>query len=310
MPTSGTSIFNLDLNNLIEEAFERCGSELRSGYDLRTARRTLNLLTIEWANRGINLWTIEQGTIPLVTGQAIYPVPSDTIQLLDTVIRQNPGTLNQTDINISNIAEPTYSSIPNKLTQGRPIQYWFNRQSGNENITTVTLTANISALDTTISVSNASVLASAGFVKIGNETISYPNVDITNNQLLNCARGQNYTTAAAHLSGAVLTNQNLPCVNIWPTPNAPGNQYTFIYWRMRRMQDAGNGTTVQDIPFRLIPCMVSGIAFHLSMKLPNVDMQRIAMLKADYEEQWMMASSEDRETAPLRIVPRNMFYYG
>jgi hypothetical protein len=73
MPTSGTSIFNLDLNNLIEEAFERCGSELRSGYDLRTARRTLNLLTIEWANRGINLWTIEQGTIPLVTGQAIYP---------------------------------------------------------------------------------------------------------------------------------------------------------------------------------------------------------------------------------------------
>jgi hypothetical protein len=310
MPTSGTSIFNLDLNNLIEEAFERCGSELRSGYDLRTARRTLNLLTIEWANRGINLWTIEQGTIPLVTGQAIYPVPSDTIQLLDTVIRQNPGTLNQTDINISNIAEPTYSSIPNKLTQGRPIQYWFNRQSGNENITTVTLTANISALDTTISVSNASVLASAGFVKIGNETISYPNVDITNNQLLNCARGQNYTTAAAHLSGAVLTNQNLPCVNIWPTPNAPGNQYTFIYWRMRRMQDAGNGTTVQDIPFRLIPCMVSGIAFHLSMKLPNVDMQRIAMLKADYEEQWMLASSEDRETAPLRIVPRNMFYYG
>jgi hypothetical protein len=310
MPTSGTSIFNLDLNNLIEEAFERCGSELRSGYDLRTARRTLNLLTIEWANRGINLWTIEQGTIPLVTGQAIYPVPNDTIQLLDTVIRQNPGTLNQTDINISNIAEPTYSSIPNKLTQGRPIQYWFNRQSGNENITTVTLTANISALDTTISVSNASVLASAGFVKIGNETISYPNVDITNNQLLNCARGQNYTTAAAHLSGAVLTNQNLPCVNIWPTPNAPGNQYTFIYWRMRRMQDAGNGTTVQDIPFRLIPCMVSGIAFHLSMKLPNVDMQRIAMLKADYEEQWMMASSEDRETAPLRIVPRNMFYYG
>jgi hypothetical protein len=310
MPTSGTSIFNLDLNNLIEEAFERCGSELRSGYDLRTARRTLNLLTIEWANRGINLWTIEQGTIPLVTGQAIYPVPNDTIQLLDTVIRQNPGTLNQSDINISNIAEPTYSSIPNKLAQGRPIQYWFNRQSGNENITTATLTANISALDTTISVSNAAVLASAGFIKIGNETISYPNVDITNNQLLNCARGQNYTTAAAHLSGAVLTNQNLPCVNIWPTPSAPGNQYTFIYWRMRRMQDAGNGTTVQDIPFRLIPCMVSGIAFHLSMKLPNVDMQRIAMLKADYEEQWMLASSEDRETAPLRIVPRNMFYYG
>ena len=310
MPTSGTSVFNLDLNNLIEEAFERCGSELRTGYDLKTARRTLNLLTIEWSNRGINLWTIEQGTIPLVTGQAIYPVPVDTIQLLDTVIRQNPGTLNQTDINISNIAEPTYSSIPNKLTQGRPIQYWFNRQSGNENTTTITLADDISATATTIQLSNVDSLASAGFIKIGSETISYPNVDPSTNQLLNCARGQYGTTAAAHLTGAAISVQNLPCINIWPTPNAPGDQYTFVYWRMRRMQDAGNGTTVQDIPFRLIPCMVAGIAYHLSMKIPSVDPTRIAMLKADYEEQWMLASSEDRETAPLRIVPRNMFYYG
>ena len=312
MPTSGTVAFNLDLSNLIEEAFERVGGELRSGYDLRTARRSLNLLTIEWSNRGVNLWTMEQGSFPLVTGQAIYPIPTDTIQLLDTVIRQNPGTLNQIDINISNIAEPTYSSIPNKLTQGRPIQYWFNRQSGNDNPTTVTLQSNITATDTTITVSNVSALASAGFVKINNETISYPNVDITNNQLLNCARGQYGTTATAHnvIGTPPLTNQNLPCVNIWPTPNPPGDQYTFVYWRLRRMQDAGNGTTVQDIPFRMIPCMVSGLAYHLGMKLPTVDSTRRAELKMDYEEQWLMASSEDRETAPLRIVPRNIFYAG
>ena len=310
MPTSGTSIFNLDLNNLIEEAFERCGSELRSGYELRTARRSLNLLTIEWANRGINLWTMEQGTIPLVTGQAIYPVPSDTIQLLDTVIRQNPGTLNQTDINISNIAEPTYASIPNKLTQGRPIQYWFNRQTGESNPTTVTLAAGISVSATTITVSDVRSLPSAGFIKIDDETISYPNIDVTNNQLLNCARGQNGTSPAVHIIDDPITVQNLPCINIWPTPNAPGDQYTFIYWRLRRMQDAGNGTTIQDIPFRLIPCMVAGIAYYLSLKIPNVDAARVALLKADYEEQWMLASSEDRETAPLRIVPRNMFYYG
>jgi hypothetical protein len=310
MPTSGLSLFNLDLNNIVEEAFERCGAELRSGYDLRTARRSLNLLTIEWANRGINLWTMEQGSFPLVTGQAIYPIPVDTIQILDTVIRQNPGTLNQIDINISNIAEPTYSSIPNKLTQGRPIQYWFNRQSGNENPTTVTLQSNISATDTFITLSNVSSLAAAGFIKIGNETISYPNVEYTSNQLLNCARGQNGTTASAHLFGAPITVQNLPCVNIWPTPNPPGDQYTFVYWRLRRMQDAGNGTTVQDIPFRMIPCMVSGLAYHLGMKLPTVDSTRRAELKMDYEEQWLMASSEDRETAPLRIVPRNLFYSG
>ena len=92
MSTSGTAVFNLDLSNLIEEAFERVGGELRSGYDLRTARRSLNLLTIEWSNRGVNLWTMEQGSFPLVTGQAIYPIPVDTIQILDTVIRQNPGT--------------------------------------------------------------------------------------------------------------------------------------------------------------------------------------------------------------------------
>jgi hypothetical protein len=294
----------------MEEAFERCGKELRTGYEFRTARRSLNLLTIEWANRGINLWTIEQGAIPLVTGQAIYPVPVDTIQLLDTVIRQNNATTNQIDINISNIAEPTYSSIPNKLTQGRPIQYWFNRQTGETNLTTVTLSGGISATDTTITVSNVSGIASSGFIKIDNETISYPNVDITNNQLLNCARGQNYTTAATHLTAAVISVQNLPCVNLWPTPNSPGDQYTFIYYRMRRMQDSGTGVNSQDIPFRLLPCLVAGLSSHLSMKLPGVDPTRIQMLKADYEEQWMMASSEDRETAPLRIVPRNLFYSG
>ena len=310
MTTSGTSAFNLDLNNLVEEAFERCGKELRTGYDLRTARRSLNLLTIEWANRGINLWTMEQGAIPLVTGQAIYPVPNDTIQLLDTVIRQNNATTNQSDINISNIAEPTYSSIPNKLTQGRPIQYWFNRQSGETNPTTVTLAAGISVSDTTITVSNVSRLPAAGFIKIDDETISYPNVDITNNQLLNCARAQNGTTAGVHILGDAISVQNLPCVNLWPTPNAPGDQYTFVYWRLRRMQDAGNGVNTQDIPFRLLPCLVAGLAFYLAIKLPDVPGDRIEMLKMHYEEQWMMASAEDRETAPLRIVPRNMFYYG
>jgi len=310
MPTSGTVAFNLDLSNLIEEAFERVGGELRSGYDLRTARRSLNLLTIEWANRGINLWTMEQGSFPLVTGQAIYPIPVDTIQILDTVIRQNPGTLNQIDINISNIAEPTYSSIPNKLTQGRPIQYWFNRQSGNDNPTTIVLAQDITATDTTIPLSTTTGLAAAGFIKINNETISYPN--ISGNSLINCARGQNGTTAVGHnvIGTPAITVQNIPCVNIWPTPNPPGDQYTFVYWRLRRMQDAGNGTTVQDIPFRLIPCMVSGLAYYLGMKLPGIDPTRIQMLKMDYEEQWTLASAEDRDTAPLRIVPRNMFYYG
>jgi hypothetical protein len=306
MSTSGTTTFNLDLNNLVEEAFERCGSQLRSGYDLRTARRSLNLLTIEWANRGINLWTIEQGQVNMVTGQGLYPIPNDTIDLLDTVVRQNNGSAsNQIDINISRISESTYSTIPNKLTTGRPIQVWINRQSAQINTTTVVLTAAISSTATSIIVSNASELASGGFIKIGTETIGYANV--VGNTLTNCYRGQNGTTAASHASGDAVAVQNLNSINVWPTPDAGGSPYTFIYWRMRRVQDAGNGATEQDIPFRLLPCMVAGLAFYLAQKIPE-GQPRIQFLKQEYEEQWLMASTEDREKAPVRFVPRSLFY--
>lgn len=306
MATTGTTSFNLDVNDLIEEAFERCGRELRSGYDFKTARRSLNLLTIEWANRGINLWTVEQGVIPMVTGQAMYPYPADTIDMMDMVIRTNNGTSNQVDINISRIAEPTYMSIPNKLAQGRPIQVYINRQSGQENATGAVLVGALNDTDTTITLSSTNGLTSSGFIKIDSETISYPN--ISGNQLINCARGQNNTVATAHLNSAAITVQNLPCINVWPTPNAPGNQYTFVYYRLRRIQDAGSGVFVQDIPFRFIPCMVAGLAYQLATKLPDVDMNRIPMLKADYEQQFQLAADEDRDKAPIRFVPRNLFY--
>jgi hypothetical protein len=236
MTTSGTSAFNLDLNSIVEESFERCGAELRTGYDLRTARRSLNLLTIEWANRGINLWTIEQGSIPLTQGDISYNLPVDTIDLIDHVVRTQSG-INQTDINITRISVDTYSTIPNKNAQGRPIQVWINRQSG--------------ATDPVTGVAN-------------------------------------------------------PTINVWPSPDQD-NFYTFVYWRLRRMQDAGNGTTTQDIPFRLLPALVAGLAYHLSMKLPNA-LERVGMLKAVYDEQWGMASDEDREKASLRLAPRQMFY--
>lgn len=235
MTTSGTTTFNLDLNNLVEEAFERCGAELRTGYDLKTARRSLNLLTIEWANRGINLWTIEQGSIPLVQGQIVYDLPVDTIDLLDHVVRTQSG-IGQTDINISRISVDTYASIPNKNAQGRPIQVWINRQSG------------------------------------------------------------------ATEPGGV----NNPTINVWPSPEQ-SNFYTFVYWRLRRLQDAGNGTTTQDIPFRMLPALVAGLAYYLSMKVPDA-IQRTAILKEQYDEQWELASTEDREKASLRLAPRQMFY--
>jgi len=309
MSTTGTTSFNLDMNDLIEEAFERCGLEVRSGYDFKTARRSLNLLTIEWANRGINLWTVEQGQILMNTGQAIYPIPVDTIDLLDTVVRTNNGAgNNQIDINISRISESTYITIPNKNATGRPIQVWINRQSGTvSNTPQATLNGAIDADDTTITLTNASGLPTQGFINIGSETIGYQN--IVGNQILNAWRGQNGTTATSHLTAAEVYVNNLPCVNVWPTPNPPGTQYTFVYYRMRRIQDAGSGVRTQDIPFRFIPCMAAGLAYQLSTKMPGVDGNRIMMLKSEYEQQWQLAADEDREKAAIRFVPRNSFYY-
>ena len=233
--TTATTDFNLDLNAIVEEAFERCGAELRTGYDLRTARRSLNLLLLDWANRGINLWTIDQGSIPLVTGVATYDLPVDTVDLLDHVIRTGTGTT-QVDINISRISVSTYATIPNKTATGRPIQVWVNRKSGATN------------------------------------------------------------------SSSVVQN---PQITVWPTPD-PSTAYTFYYWRLRRMTDAGNGINGQDIPFRMLPALVAGLSYMLAMKLPEAS-ERLPMLKAVYDEAWQLASEEDREKAPVRFVPRQMF---
>jgi hypothetical protein len=304
--TSGDTSFNLDLNNLVEEAFERCGKELRTGYDLRTARRSLNLLTIEWANKGLNLWTIEPGQITLNQGQIMYALPTDTIDLLDMVTRTGTGQ-NQQDININRISESTYITIPNKNANGRPIQVWINRQSGQENPTTILTAEALDATETTITLSSTVGLAQFGFVKVDNETIQYGG--ISGNDLIDCIRGVNNTTAATHLTASKIYVQNLPTVNVWPAPDQ-SNFYTFVYYRLRRIQDSGNGISVQDIPFRFIPCMVAGLASHLSMKLPDVDPNKIQMLKAMYDEAFQNAADEDREKASVRFVPREMFYHG
>ena len=223
MTTSGRTAFNLDLNEIVEEAFERCGAELRTGYDLRTARRSLNLMTAEWANRGINLWTIEEGSIPLLKGVQSYDLPSDTIDLLEQVIRTGTGQ-SQNDLSISRLSASSWGSIPNKNSQGRPNQLWINRQ------------------------------------------------------------------------------ETHPIINVYPRPDQD-DEYTFVYWKMKRLDDAGKGLNTQDIPFRFLPCMVAGLAYYLSLKIPGAG-DRTQFLKASYEEQWTLAADEDREKADLRIAPR------
>lgn len=302
--TSGASTFNLEIKDIVEEAFERCGSELRTGYDLRTARRSLNLLAIEWANRGLNLWTVEQGQIILTYGNPIYPLPVDTIDLLDQVIRRNDNTTNQIDINISRISVSTYAAIPNKTTTGLPIQVWVNRQSGQTNPAGTTLSTTVNSSATTIIVGSTANLPAAGFIQIDSEIIGYTNV--TGTELQNCVRGQSNTTAAAHTAGASISNVNLPAIYVWPCPD-DSTTYTFVYWRMRRLQNMGEGgTNVADIPFRFLPCLVAGLAYHLSLKIPDA-MNRTELLKLAYEEQWTIAAGEDREKASQRFVPRETY---
>jgi hypothetical protein len=227
MTTSGTSSFNLDLTEIVEEAFERVGSELRTGYDLRTARRSLNLMFADWANRGINMWTFEQGSIPLVAGTATYDLPTDTVDLLEQVIRTGAGSAStQADLTITRISVSTYATIPNKLQQARPIQVWIERL-------------------------------------------------------------------------------NTPRITVWPVPD-DSQPYTFVYWRMKRIQDAGNGVNTMDMPFRFIPCMVAGLAYYLALKVPG-GAERLPVLKQQYDEAWQLASDEDREKAAVRFVPRQMF---
>jgi hypothetical protein len=219
----------------------------RTGYDLRTARRSLNLLTVEWSNRGVNLWTIENGEIPLIANQVSYELPIDTIDLLEHVTRTGTGT-SQADLTITRISVSTYATIPNKLATGRPIQVWVDRQSG----------------------------------------ATYPPGGRPN--------GTNTTTGVDH-----------PKIYVWPAPDQgsiSSPYYTFVYWRMRRIQDAGNGITTQDIPFRFLNCMIAGLAYYLAIKVAP---DRVAVLKEQYDEQWRYASEEDRDKAAVRFVPRRMF---
>ena len=225
MSTSGTVAFNLDLTELVEEAFERAGAEMRTGYDLRTARRSLNLMFTDWANRGINMWTIEQGTIPMVAGTGTYNLPNDTVDLIEHVIRTGSGT-SQADLAVSRISVSTYASIPNKLSTGRPIQVYIDRVSPT------------------------------------------------------------------------------PTVNMWPVPDT-AEPYTLVYWRLRRIQDAGSGVNTMDVPFRFLNCIVAGLAYMLSMKVPG-GMERVALLKQQYDEAWELAATEDRDKSSSRFVPRYM----
>lgn len=313
MATSGLAAFNLDLNDIVEEAFERAGGELRTGYDLRTARRSLNLLFADWANRGVNMWTFEQNVITLTQGQPTYALPDDTVDLLDHVIRTNANVPNnQADLTITRISVSTYATIPNKLIQGRPIQVWVQRLTGNQSLLTGTVFTTTSATATSIPISSLAGVPNAGFVRIGTELIAFNEVQPAEGgnpaYLLNCNRGQDGTTAAQHNSGSPISLVQKQSITVWPTPDG-ANTYQFVYWRMRRIQDAGGGVNTMDVPFRFVPCLVAGLAYYIALKVPD-GINRLGLLKEQYDEAWNLAANEDQDRAAVRFVPRQMFIGG
>ena len=311
--TSGATSFNLQLDELVEEAFERAGRELRTGYDLRTATRSLNIMFAEWANRGINMWTIEEGQIVLTPGQNTYALPNDTIDLLEHVIRTQANSIsNQADLTITRISVSTYATLPNKLQQARPIQVWIQRFNAQTSPISATLTTTITATSTEVVINDVTGLPPGGFIKIDNEIINYgyitQNTNAISGTLNNCFRGQQNTIAAGHTATATVYWQQVPAISVWPTPDS-SQQYTFVYWRLRRTQDAGGGVNVMDVPFRFIPCMAAGLAYYVAGKIPE-GMERLQILKSQYDEAWELAAYEDHEKASLRFVPRQQFIGG
>lgn len=222
MTTSGTTNFNLDLAQLVEEAYERVGVEMRSGYDLRTARRSLNLMFADWANRGLNMWTFEQGTVAMEQDTATYDLPEDTVDLMEVHLRTGTG-FSILDQPFERVSLSTYAGISHKGMTGRP-------------------------------------------------------------------------------SKVLIDRVGTPRIVVWPVPDA-SLTYTLVYWRLRRIQDAGHGVNTMDVPFRFLPVLVAGLAYYLALKVPG-GLERLPILKLQYDEAWSMAAEEDREKASIRLVPR------
>jgi hypothetical protein len=236
-----------------------------------------------------------------------YALPTDTIDLLEHVIRTGQNTAStQADLTITRISVSTYATIPNKLQQARPIQVWVQRLSGEVNPTSATLVGNISATDTTITLSTVVGLAGSGFIRLDAEDIYYTYV--SGNVLGGVFRAQNNSTAAAHTTGTAVYVPQLPAVTVWPTPDN-STPYQFVYWRLRRVQDAGAGVETADMNFRFLPALVAGLAYHIAVKVPEL-MNRVDMLRQMYIETFEIAAGEDREKASSRFVPRQMFIGG
>ena len=225
MATSGTYSFTLDLADMIEESFERAGLELRTGYDFRTARRSIDLLMLEWQNRGLNLWTVQEGTTAITAGTGRYVLSGEIVDIIEAYVRTDSGdSSKQFDQMLTRVSISQYAHLSNKLNEAKPLQYWLEKDPA----------------------------------------------------------------AIA--------------MNLWPVPDS-AETYTLGYYYMERVEDSGSpASNNMDVPSRYLPCLVSGLAYQISLKRPEV-LDRAPILKSEYEEQWNLAADADREKASFRVTP-------
>tara|TARA_R110000737_G_C14587719_1_gene486934 strand:+ start:89 stop:955 length:867 start_codon:yes stop_codon:yes gene_type:complete len=277
---------------ITEEAFERCGLELRTGYDAATARRSLNILFAEWANRGLNMWTVEQITQPLAqlsSSSSIATYPIGTITL--TVAATASFTVGET------ITGGTSASTASIITKATSTTLTVTVPTG-DFTPTETITGSSSAASTTVT-SNFSLADAQSTVDVLEVVVrrSGSDIGITRIGRSDYIALSNKTTQGK-ASQFYVNRQITPTITLWATPENSTDE--LIYYRVRRIQDADTATNDADIPFRFLPCLTAGLSYYLSIKKAP---DRIGMLKDLYEEEFQRAASEDGERTALRLVP-------
>ena len=292
MATSGSVDFNLDIAEITEEAFERCGLELRTGYDARTARRSLNLLFADWANKGLNLWTVEQVTQTLAnlsTSSAVTSYPIGTITM--TVGASGSFSVGETITGgtsgspASIITKPTSTTMTITVPSGSFTASETITGSSSSATTTATSDPSLSDVQATVDILEAVIRRSSSDISI---------TRINRQDYLTLPD----KTTQGRPSQFYIDRQITPTVTIWPVPENSTDQ--LIYYRIKRIQDADSATNTADIPFRFLPCLVAGLAYFLAIKKAP---DRIPMLKGMYDEEFQRAASEDAERTGLRLVP-------
>ena len=287
MAVSGSKDFEPNVAEYVEEAFERCGLELRTGYDAQTARRSLNLLFADWANRGFNRWTIEQVTQTFAEDIAEYPVGTITLSVSDsdsfTIAETITGGTSAATASL--ITKPASTSMTITVPSGTFTSGETITGSSSSATTTTTSTASLEDTQSTIDILSGVIRRDSSDIAI---------TRISRDDYLNIATKSTKGRPTQFYVDRLIT----PVVKVWPTPENSTDQ--FIYDRLVRIDDADTSVNTVQIPFRFYPCLAAGLAYYISLKRAP---ERIQILKALYEEEFLRAAEEDRDKASLVLVP-------